>query len=204
MITAGAGPLPSENMDVLALSLPAIAHLEAVNRQYLVLEDFYPHENVYRDTDALAEALTAWFQRCDSICENALGLSRAFSANGFWFLHRLSDLRYIHCVIDVINHRYQEVILFSQGSIPDLPEPVVDYSSLNLSCFGHGLEHFLTFLYAGIPNLQIQQVDDSTLNHGASVAGGSLSSLLRRLPEVINRRGRQWLSHQLRSRKKKK
>ncbi|MDH5523654.1 MAG: hypothetical protein OEY01_06635 [Desulfobulbaceae bacterium] len=101
--------------DILALSLPAMITLEELSKDFFTLEDFHPHLECYADTNSMAVAHRQWLNDCDRICQQQFGVPRAFTANGFWFLHRFSDLRYLHRVLDSISQRYKEIELWAGG-----------------------------------------------------------------------------------------
>ena len=84
----------------------------------MVMEDYFTNSDSFSDTELLSSSFNKWVTACDQICQRHLGVQRAFSSNGFWLLHRLSDLRYIHQVIESISqmNRCQEMFLMRSSS----------------------------------------------------------------------------------------
>ncbi len=195
--------LDSGVVDVLAVSLPAMAALESEQINFLALEDFHSHEKCYSDTEMFSVAVDKWLNDCDQICYEHLGLSRAFSANGFWLLHRLSDLRYLHGVLDGISKRYKKIVILVPTTVPCLSDPEVNFANLNLSTFGFGLGHVLQFFMLGMPEMTVHRTD---VNVWATLQelGGQLQQIIRRAPEILWRRGYRLASNcYLRAHKKK-
>ncbi len=189
VILTTADRLPDESFDILALTLPAMAMLKAKGRSFLVLEDLYPHIQVYKDTNDIGERVTTWLQSCDNLCAQYINISRAFSSTGFWILHRLSDLNYIHQIIDILDARYQHIELWTASPVSGLPSPKVDFSSLNMPSFGIGLEHVLRFMRAGLPRLVITPSNPLHEEKRTQQVGGEpWWSLLKRLPDIVIRR----------------
>lgn len=192
VILTTADHLPDESCDILALTLPAMAMLKAKGRCFLVLEDIYPHEHVYQNTNEFSTHVASWLKDCDKLCADHLNVQQAFSATGFWILHRLSDLNYIQCIIDRLDSSYQYIELWSDSDVSSPPLPKVDFSSLNMPSFGVGLGHVLWFMRAGLPKLVIHNTASlQTKQHSKQVVGGEpWWSLLKRLPDILVRRAK--------------
>ena len=179
--------------DILAISLPTMANLDNKNIKFKTLEDYHPHKACYKDTEDFAAAHREWLEVCDSICHNKIDVNRGFSSNGFWFLHRLSDLRYIHCILDKVTEKYERIDMVTQTEVGDLPTPIVDFTTLSLPMFGVGLEHVLMFIKAGLPELTIHCSNRKT-KLTPNILGGPVSHFLKRFPEIIARRSRNLLN----------
>ncbi len=189
VVLATADQLPDDSCDILALTLPAMAKLKAEGRSFFVLEDVFSHPNVYENTNDIADNVTQWLQDCDQLCLQHLDVERAFSSTGFWILHRLSDLNYIHQIINVLDSRYQHIECWTTSSVPCPPSPKVDFSSLNMPSFGIGLIHVLWFMQAGLPTLVMRSVNSSMTDEQSPQVGGEpWWSLLKRLPGILGRR----------------
>ena len=72
-------------MEILAIALPAMALLNANQRDFLVLEDLYPHEQVYQHTDKFARDVSNWLREVDKLCLLHLGVDRIFHLLDFGF-----------------------------------------------------------------------------------------------------------------------
>ncbi len=189
IILASADYLPDDSCDILALTLPAMALLKTKKRSFLVLEDFLPHQDVYKNTHEFSQKVAVWLQSCDKLCLQTLNIERAFSSTGFWMLHRLSDLNYIHHFIDAISAKYQNVELYASSQIPEAPVPNVDFGSLNMPSFGMGLAHVLWFIKAGFPSLTVHVTGASNKEaYSQKIGGEPLLSTLKRLPNILKRR----------------
>ena len=177
-----------DSSDVLALSLPTMAILDQNKINYETLEDFFSPEDSYKDTNDFASALRLWLEQCDRLCEKNIKIKRTFSSNGFWFLHRLSDLRYIHSILDRVTDKYVNIQMIAPIKIENLPPPMVSFSTLHFPFFGFGINHLLSFLKAGAPDVNIHFASEK-IQRQRGLLGAPFSHFLRRLPEIILRRG---------------
>jgi hypothetical protein len=192
IILSGSNPnlideIKKKQGDFLALSLPTMALLEKNNIHFKVMEDYFKNSDSYSDTELLSSSFNKWATACDRICQRHLGVQRAFSSNGFWLLHRLSDLRYIHQVIESIVQTYDHVEMYSSFKIDKLPTPVVDFSSLNFPFFGSGLEHLLCFIKEGIPSIMVFETFEEPIVNNL-ILREPKSHFFMRLPEIVWRR----------------
>lgn len=177
--------------DFLALSLPAMAALRNRNIHFLTPEDIYPRTSFERDAKEFSRAALKWLATCDQVCEGELGVGRAFSGNGFWFVHRLSDIHYLHCLAGRIVSNYPSVRFVAAGKVQPMPQVRCGFGALRFADVGHGLDHSLTFLVAAIPACSIR-IDDSVGVWGSPVSAEPLTSLIRRTPEILARRLKAW------------
>jgi hypothetical protein len=184
--------------DFLALSLPAMAALRNLNIHFLTPEDIYPRALFEQDAKEFSEAALKWLTACDKVCEAKLGVRRAFSDNGFWFIHRLSDIHYLHCLAGQIIRTGLAVRLVVPRQVQPLPQVHCDFGALRLADCGHGLDHALTFLAAAIPACIIRS-DERSGVWGSPVSNEPLTSLIGRASEILTRRLTSW---HLRRRKK--
>lgn len=174
--------------DILALSLPTMTVLDKNGIKFNTLEDYYPHENCYNDNEEFAAAHRVWLEKCDRLCQKKLKIDRAFSSNGFWFLHRLSDLYYIHTVLERLTKKYVNIQIISPSVIDDLPSPTINFSTLHFPFFGVGINHVMCFLKAGIPDVDVYCASNKTQKKRGFL-GAPFNLFLKRLPEIIFRRG---------------
>ena len=179
------------NGGVLALSLPAMAALRNRNIHFLTPEDIYPRTSFESDIKEFSAAALNWLTACDQVCEAGLGVERAFSGNGFWFLHRLSDIHYLHCLSARIVGTGLAIRFVTSGEIKALPQLQCDFGTLRFADVGHGLGHALTFLAAAIPAFSVR-VDDLGGVFESPVSAEPLMSLIRRTPEIVARRLSKW------------
>jgi hypothetical protein len=194
------GPQISLNTDadVLALSLPAMASLDSIGCDFLTLEDLYPLKQSYADCMLLADAITNMLEECDVLCEYHLGVPRAFSSNGFWILHRLCDLYYLHCILDTIDAKYDNIDLHSIEKISPLSNHVIDFDNLNMNYFGSGINHVLRFMRAGSTKI-VEHNSGINFNYDKfSIANEPLAFSLSRLPDALCRKGKSKFSGILR------
>jgi len=195
VILAVADKLPDDSFDILAITAPAIAKLKLSNRSFLTLEDLYSFNKSYEDKIFFAKNLDRWMQKCDEVCEQYLNIPRVLSSNGFWILHRLSDLNYIHNIIEIIDSRYEYIELWTDFNVPMLQNPKVDFNSLNMPCFGSGLTHLLIFIKAGLPQIIVKTNRSDFYNVMNPVVGVYPYWLyLKRLPEIIIRRSKKMIN----------
>ncbi len=172
--------------DLLALSLPTMVILDKKNIKNKILEDYFPHENCYKDTEEFAAAHGAWLKKCDSLCQKKIDINRAFSSNGFWFLHRLSDLRYIHSILDRISEQYESIEVITPVEVEALQTATVNFSTLSFPIFGSGIGHVLKFIKAGLPDLTIHCYNSNSKTT-LTIFGGPVGFFIKRLPEIIVR-----------------
>lgn len=184
--------------DVLALSLPAMAALRNCDICFLTPEDIYPRTSFERDTKEFSAAASNWLAACDQVCKVGLGVEQAFSSNGFWFTHRLSDIHYLHCLAGQIVRTGQDIRFVTAGDILPLPQFSCNFGALRFADVGHGLGHSLTFLAAAIPVRSVRADDRSGVVE-SPVSAEPLMSLIRRAPEILVRRLKAW--HPLRRKK---
>jgi hypothetical protein len=177
--------------DVLALSLPAMASLRNRNIHFLTPEDIYPRTSFESDAKEFSAAALNWLTACDQVCEAGLGVERAFSGNGFWFLHRLSDIHYLHSLSARIIGTGLVIRFVTSGEIKPLPQLQCDFGTLRFADVGVGLGHALTFLAAAIPAFSVR-VDDLGGVFESPISAEPLMSLIRRAPEILVRRLKAW------------
>ena len=116
--------------DVLSISISHQFYLKNKNINYLTLENYFDNEHEEKLYGEFNKSLNEWLFESDELLKQNVGLDHAYSGNGFWFVHRFSELFYIQNVVNKISRDYQGFELITDKKYSEISE---DYTSRNPS-----------------------------------------------------------------------
>ena len=131
-----------QGSDYLAMSISVLSKIE---HTCLQIEDFYSRDDWFQDFPDFESGFFQFLNECDQI---ASSFTHAYSYldSGYWLLHRLSDLFFIHKLAIAISKSYNKICFWVPNDYLDLDEIQVELDDPNFACVGAGLIHTLQFL----------------------------------------------------------
>ncbi len=162
----------------------SLSSIENLNSSTLSLENFYSRNSFKNEIDSFNDGLKNFLLSCDQILKSDK-ISGSFYDNGFWFVHRLSDLFFIHSLCDQLENQFRRVNLIVPDSFKALSINDCSIEDLRLENLGMGLEHSLQFLHFGLPKSEILYSKKTSFRR---YFFERKLQLLKRSPEVIQRR----------------
>jgi len=139
--------IPRDGSSVLAITSAAMDGLEDLGIKFTVLEDYYSWSDVSKKSTHFVEEFSSWLKALDERTRSAVNFEHAFSSNGYWLLHRLSNIYYLVCVAEALSKRYESVYMFAaRGMDLQFSNPSITLNDLNLSVLGGGLQFNLSLI----------------------------------------------------------
>jgi len=166
---------------VLLFSQSALNNLDSSS---ISIESFYSRKNFNNEIDSFNDGLRTLFLSCDQILKSD-EISGSFYDNGFWFVHKLTDLFFIHSLCDQIESQFSNVKLIVPKDFEKLSISDCSLGDLNFNNLGKGLEHSLQFLHYGLPKSEILY---SNKNDERWISFLRKLQFLKRSPEILFRK----------------
>ena len=177
-----------ETLDkILLFSQSSLKNLDSSS---ISIESFYSRKNFNNEIDSFNNGLRALFLSCDKILKSN-EISGSFYDNGFWFVHRLTDLFFIHSLCDQIENQFSNVKLIVPKDFKKLSIRDCSLEDLNFNNLGKGLEHSLQFLHYGLPKSEILY---SNKNDEEWISFLRKLQFLKRSPEILLRKIKDFIS----------
>ena len=171
-----------EKLDkVLLFSQSSIRNSDS---SFVTIESFYSRVNFNNEIDSFNKGLKALLLSCDQILQSN-EISGSFYDNGFWFVHKLTDLFFLHSLCNHIENQFSNVRLIVPKDFEELSIRDCSLEDLRFDNIGMGLEHSLQFLYYGLPKSEIQY---SNKNDERWISFLRKLQFLKRSPEILLRR----------------
>tara|TARA_B100002019_G_scaffold131625_1_gene113089 strand:- start:7462 stop:9249 length:1788 start_codon:yes stop_codon:yes gene_type:complete len=172
---------------ILFFSQSSIKNLDSSS---ISIENFYSRKNFNNEIESFNNGLRALFLSCDQILKSN-EISGSFYDNGFWFVHRLTDLFFIHSLCDQIENQFSNVKLIVPKDFEKLSIRDCSLEDLNFNNLGKGLEHSLQFLHYGLPKSEILY---SNKNDEEWIPFLRKLQFLKRSPEILLRKIKDFIS----------
>lgn len=161
-----------------------------IDSSSISIESFYSRINFNDDIDSFNVGLKTLLLSCDQILQ-ANKISGTFYDSGFWLVHRLTDLFFLHSLCDQIDNKFTNVKLFVPKDFEKLSIGDCSLEDLRFNNLGTGLEHSLQFLHYGLPNSEIVF---SNNNDEKWISFLRKLQFLKRSPEILLRKFNNFLS----------
>ena len=120
--------LIDNNTDVLAFTTSSMAILDKNAIEYMNIADFISREEVVVDTNSFMADFRKFISVTDAILETK-NVQNAFLSSAFWILVRLSGLRFISILTDIINDMYSEIVIVGECSDAIITNPNINWNS---------------------------------------------------------------------------
>ncbi len=166
---------------ILLFSQSSIKNLDSSS---ISIENFYSRKNFNNEIESFNNGLKALFLSCDQILKSN-EISGSFYDNGFWFVHRLTDLFFIHSLCDQIENQFSNVKLIVPKDFEKLSIRDCSLEDISFNNLGKGLEHSLQFLHYGLPKSEILYSDK---NDERWISFLKKLQFLKRSPEILLRK----------------
>tara|TARA_B100000989_G_scaffold297183_1_gene282220 strand:- start:62 stop:1849 length:1788 start_codon:yes stop_codon:yes gene_type:complete len=166
---------------VLLFSQSSLKNLDSSS---ISIESFYSRKNFNFEIDSFNNGLMTLFLTCDQILKSD-EISGSFYDNGFWFVHKLTDLFFIHSLCDQIENQFSNVKLIVPKDFKKLSISDCSLEDLNFNNLGNGLEHSLQFLHYGLPKSEILYCNK---NDKRWISFLRKLQFLKRSPEILFRK----------------
>jgi len=179
--------LIDNNTDVLAFTTSSMAILDKNAIEYMNIADFISREEVVVDTNSFMADFRKFISVTDAILETK-NVQNAFLSSAFWILVRLSGLRFISILTDIINDMYSEIVIVGECSDAIITNPNINWNSLSWQDIGGPA---LLQLKHGLFNVKCVEChsESSTIRYKIE----KIKSIILRIPELLYRRANIWL-----------
>ncbi|MDA7441051.1 hypothetical protein N8823_04375 [Candidatus Pseudothioglobus singularis] len=135
--------------EILALSIDSLYKFRKTNQKVYPIYEFCLEANSIDGQVSDADDLSLLFMEVDKELEKFLGFSNAFSANSFWFIHRISSLIALNAILLKIKSQYQSVLIYSDYE-PKVVNENVSLFSTRFNSLATNLDFILISLYQGL------------------------------------------------------
>ncbi len=178
-----------ENSDkVLFFSQSSLKNLDSSS---IFIERFYSRKKFHNEIDSFNNGLRTLLLSCDQILKSN-AMSGSFYDNGFWFVHKLTDLFFINSLCDQIENQFSNVKLIVPKDFEKLSIRDCSIEDLSFNNLGNGLEHSLQFLHYGLPKSEILY---SNKNDEKWISFLRKLQFLKRCPEILFRKLKNFISY---------
>ena len=171
----------------LLFSQSSIKNLDSSS---ISIESFYSRVNFNDDIDSFNHGLKTLLLSCDQILQ-ANKINGSFYDSGFWLVHRLTDLFFLHSLCDQIDNQFTNIKLIVPKDFEKLFIRDCSLEDLSFNNLGAGLEHSLQFLHYGLPNSEIIY---SKTRDKKWISFLRKLQFLKRSPEILHRKINNFLS----------
>ena len=121
----------SPNTHILALDQSVMILLDKNGIKYKVIEDFYTPEEYYVGTHTFKSKVEALMSNLDIASEKSVYFPYAFSGNKHYLLTWFDDLYFLEKFINIIQHKYENIYLFSSFKPKIISKRSLSFSVLN-------------------------------------------------------------------------
>lgn len=121
----------SPNTHILALDQSVMILLDRNGIKYKVIEDFYTPEEYYWGTHTFKSKVEALISNLDIASEKSVYFPYAFSGNKHYLLTWFDDLYFLEKFINIIQHKYENIYLFSSFKPKIISKRSLSFSVLN-------------------------------------------------------------------------
>lgn len=146
--------------DVLAFSISTLA---GASKGHLKLEDFCSRQTWNSFFPTFEANFLKFLEACDD-CALTFTHPHSFTDSGYWLLHRLSDIYFLHRLSEEIAISYDEVTVLAPAAFEPLNICGVTLEDPNFKNLGSGLIHSLQFLTQALPRVRVITAQDSDRN----------------------------------------
>jgi len=191
--------------DILALSLPAIQYLDAKQIAYFSLGDFIKQKEHDVYLSVFSEAFSEFLENCDHQSEKLMSTKKLFSSNGFGFLHLCLHLSMSQILMDKLEKQYDHIDLYTLIQSSSYERQKIDFFSLQIYINSlTGLDGLVECLILGMKIKKIHRMDADQNFQQCAFLNQPLNQLVKRSPEVVTRRFREFIKNLIHSIQAKK
>ncbi len=176
-----------DGYEILALSIDSIYKFRKSKEKVYSIHEFCLSKNSFEDQISNAQELSSLFSSVDKQLEGDTGIPYSFSANAFWFVHRISSLIALNSILIKITSNYSSVLIYSDW------EPQVTHESVNL--FSTRFSSLTTSLDFILSSLHMELIKDMHVivlyNRSTQILQRKLRFILdnlRRIDSIVKKR----------------
>ena len=152
--------------DILTLTINHHYYLKSKDINHLTIESFY--DDLYQEklNNIFIKKTKEWLSDSDDIMFGKRKLKSAFSGNGFWFMHRFTDLFYIQYCINKIADRYQTIELITDKDIKNIEKLNFNFKDLSFgNIFNSENNRLVNLILYALPDIKVLKVKGN--NYGS-------------------------------------
>jgi len=138
-----------DGYEILALSIDSLYKFRKTKQKVYPIYEFCLEVNSIEDQISDADDLSLLLKMADNELKNSLDFSSAFSANSFWFIHRISSLIALNSILLKIKSQYQSVLIYSDYE-PRVLNENISFFSTRFNSLATNLDFIIISLYQGL------------------------------------------------------
>ena len=148
-----------KNYDILTLTINHHYYLKNNGINHLTIESFYDDAYQEKLSNIFFKKIREWLSKSDDAMLSKKNLNSAFSGNGFWFMHRLSDLFYIQYCINKITDKYQTIELITDEDIKNIEKFNFNFKDLSFgNIFNSKNNRLVNLISYALPDIKVLKV----------------------------------------------